>query len=365
MELGKLRALPQGEWVRPEELRRGELERAGHGAPVANVGGSTAPAQVREGRSEAPGGTSALPPVATYGQQHHGARHEVGAAGKTVALGGFGLQVAAEFGDLPLEARLQTAVAVSQKRRRKIDADDGARLAGWREDYGRNLVEGHLELGPEGARMFDRDVKPLAGAKGRTTLGIFVLEQPGAPSRIVKLLPQTGFHDALVGNLLAEKAGGPKIHRFGRLEVSGGTERLEGYRAVMFLEMEHLFPGATLGRLKELMKERAEGKPERLELDRLAAGLAGLVVSAMIAGVSPNDPDVMFDRGGASRPIDGDFYTQVFDPEETIGMLRVAFREHGWDSLREPFRDALTRTIREAPVDDRKRRSLLEAAGTF
>lgn len=339
------------------------------GSPVApaTIGDAT-PATIFDASTPAPPREAptapALPPSRVYGQQLRGAAQDLGAPGGVAARFGFGLAVPDEFGALPLEVRTKLALDVALKRRRKVDVDDAARLAGWREDYGRHLVESSFAISADGVRFGDQPVKALEGAKGRTTLGIFVVEHPDGP-RILKLLPQTGFHDALAGNLLAEKIGGPKIHRFGKLEVTGGTDRLTNYHTVMFIEMEQLFPGDALGRLKELMKAHREGAAPRLPLERLAAGLAEHAVQAMLAGVSPNDPDLLFDRDGRARFIDGDFYQQVFDPEETVGMLRVAFREHGWDALEGPFRQALLTAVREAPLDDRKRRNLLDAAQVF
>jgi hypothetical protein len=129
--------------------------------------------------------------------------------------------------------------------------------------------------------------------------------------------------------------------------------------------MEQLHSGDAHGRLKEILKEIKEGAPPRLTLEQLGAGFAKTVVAAMVAGVSPNDPDVLFDKKANARVIDGDFYQQQFDPEETVAMLRLAFREHGWDDFKPVFKDALVKAIAEAAVPDHKRRNLRDAVDVF
>ncbi|MBK6690012.1 MAG: hypothetical protein IPG45_36435 [Deltaproteobacteria bacterium] len=308
--------------------------------------------------------TPSLPPTGHYGAPPTtlGAHHV--SPGKLLQVNGFGLTPAAEFGDLPLELRTQLTQDVAQKRRRRVEQDEGARLLTWREDYGRMLTETTLKVGPGLFQLGEHKMAPLENLPGTVNLGLARHATPGG-SRFVKLLPQTGFPDFLAGNVLAEQLGGPKIHRFGRAEIQGGTGRLENYRAVMFLEMEELYPGTSLGRLKELMKALKAGEPPRLGLDRIAAGFAELIVRGMIAGVAPADPDLLFGQDGSCRPLDGDAFYRVFDPEEIVGMIRQALNEHGWEMLREPLGQALNAAVEAAPVDDRKRRNLRDALQVY
>lgn len=306
---------------------------------------------------------ASLPPAGYYGAPVSIGSNTV-AMGKVLQANGFGLTAVVEFGDLPLPMRTQLTQDVAQKRRRRVEHDEGARLLGWREDYGRMLTETKLVLGPGKFQLGEQTLEPLVDLAGKVNLGLARYESPTG-GRFVKLLPQTGFPDFLAGNVLAEQLGGPKIHRFGRAEVEGGTGRLENYRSVMFLEMEELYPGTQLGRLKELMKALKAGEPPRLGLDRLAAGFADLIVRGMIAGVAPADPDLLFARDGSCRPLDGDAFHRVFDPEEIVGMIRQALNEHGWEMLREPLRLALSTAVDRAPVDDRKRRNLHDALMVF
>lgn len=306
---------------------------------------------------------SSLPPTGYYGAQVSPASNTV-AMGKVLQANGFGLTAMAEFGELPLQMRTQLTQDVAQKRRRRVEQDEGARLLGWREDYGRMLTETTLSIGPGRFQLGEHQLQPLLDLAGKVNLGLARYDAPTGP-RFVKFLPQTGFPDFLAGNVLAEQLGGPKIHRFGRAEVEGGTGRLENYRAVMFLEMEELYPGTQLGRLKELMKALKAGEPPRLGLDRLAAGFADLIVRGMIAGVAPADPDLLFGQDGSCRPLDGDAFHRVFDPEEIVGMIRQALNEHGWEMLREPLRQALHAAVEAARVDDRKRRNLHDALQVF
>ena len=309
------------------------------------------------------GQRSSLPPPG-----HYGAPVSLGTnnlpIGNVLQANGFGLTPVVEFGELPLPMRTQLTQDVAQKRRRRVEKDEGTRLLAWREDYGRVLTETTLSVGPGHFQLGDQKLEPLLNLPGTVNLGLARYNAPTGP-RFVKLLPQTGFPDFLAGNVLAEQLGGPKIHRFGRAEVEGGTGRLENYRAVMFLEMEELYPGTQLGRLKELMKALKAGEPPRVGLDRLAAGFADLIVRGMIAGVAPADPDLLFGQDGSCRPLDGDAFHRVFDPEEIVGMIRQALNEHGWEMLREPLRQALSAAVDGAAVDGRKRGQLRDALQVF
>lgn len=307
---------------------------------------------------------SSLPPAGHYGAPTTSLGANPAAPGKVLQLNGFALSPAAEFGDLPLELRTQVTQDVAQKRRRRVEQDEGARLLAWREDYGRMLTETTLTVGPGQFQLGEQKLEPLLNLPGTVNLGLARHDTPTGP-RFVKFLPQTGFPDFLAGNVLAEALGGPKIHRFGRAEVEGGAGRLENYRAVMFLEMEELYPGTQVGRLKSLMKALKAGEPPLLGLDRLAAGFADLIVRGMIAGVAPADPDLLFGQDGSCRPLDGDAFHRVFDPEEIVGLIRQALNEHGWEVLREPLRRALSAAVDGAAVDDRKRRTLRDALQVY
>lgn len=338
-----------------DPLKLAQLRATGVVQPVPEVvvGDTAAP----------PAPTPSLPPAGYYGASISLGTNPL-STGKVLQVNGFGLTPMAEFGELPLPMRTQLTQDVAQKRRRRVEQDEGARLIGWREDYGRALVETTLVVTPSAFRLGDHELMPIVNAPGHVNLGLGRYETPAGP-RFVKFLPQTGFPDFLAGNVLCEQLGGPKIHRFGRAEIEGGTGRLENYRAVMFLEMEELYPGTQLGRLKELMKSLRAGQPPRIGLNELAAGFANLIVRGMIAGIAPADPDLLFGQDGSCRPLDGDAFHRVFDAEEIVGMIRQALNEHGWEMLRAPLQQALHAAVDQAPVDERKRRNLRDALQVY
>lgn len=306
-----------------------------------------------------------FPADKSYGQPGKASSAELGSPGKTVAAQGFGL--VAELGMLSLEQRTQLAEDAARKRRPRIGDDEAARFARWREDYGKHLIETTLRFESGGVRLADEALQPLDGwDRGQLSLGLFVRDHPGG-ARVVKLLPQTGFHAFLVGNLLAEAAGGPKIHRFGRLDVSGGEGRLSNYRTVMFIEMEQLHPTGALGTLKQLVHE-AKSREPRLPLAVMATELARQIVAALAANVVTPDPDLLFDTHGRARWLDGDEFTRVFDPEEALSQLRPAFAESAWLGAKgfiDLVREALPGAIKGSSLDPRRRALIEEAVAVF
>lgn len=304
-----------------------------------------------------------LPKAGHYGAPSIGVGVNGAPEGQTLAIQGFEIKRPQVFGDLPLKERRDLAIYVALKAARH-GGQEATRLQIWRDGYAGHLVESSLVQAGDQTTLEGRALSPFPNQKGTRNLGIFRVEHSDGP-RIVKLLPQTGFHDLLLGNLLAEALGGPRIHRFGRLEVQGGTDRLEGYKVAMFIEMEELHPGTAMGRLKEQMKAHLTGQPTQLGVPILVQGLARLFVDGMLNNVAPTDPDLLFGADGRGRPLDGDVYHQVFDLEEIVAVARQTLREHGWEHLEASLLQAMKAAIPEATDDPRQRRRLADALLTF
>ncbi len=171
-------------------------------------------------------------------------------------------------------------------------------------------------------------VKKSDSAGGLENFGIYTYTDPAGVDRVVKVLDfgptQTMSNDlrnTLLGSYLMEKAGGPRIHGFGKVELSVGGKRSVHY----YLDMEKLPDGISLKAL-DAANVGSALVPGPESREKTATQAAKRLLDVFAARLSPSDPDLWIMPAGDVRWIDGPRWRRTdFSKADTSYLAKIVW----------------------------------------
>lgn len=178
------------------------------------------------------------------------------------------------------------------------------------EEFLQNLNLIHID-----GNIIDGTNAEVLSNTGRTNDGIFRLHRANGKTSIVKILNtqsnQGGLIPQLLGALLGERLGGPKVFKYGVIR-QGNSHKISFY-----IEMEEAFPGQQSMTWKESEYTNPNAfLTQNFEGQTVAFQMMTMFYRAMETGIVAYDPDVIFNQKGEVRWIDTNGWHTSKDQED-------------------------------------------------